>query len=52
MKRKNPGYYYTLTWSHTFEQDQDVVYFAHSYPYTFTDLCKYLDKIESDPKRK
>lgn len=38
MKRKTAGYYYTLTFSHTFEYDQDVAYFAHSYPYTYTDL--------------
>lgn len=25
---------------------------AHSYPYTYTDLQRYLDKLESDPKRK
>ena len=52
MKRKNAGYYYTLTWSITFEHDNDVVYFAHSYPYTYTDLYRYLDKLEADPKRK
>jgi cytosolic carboxypeptidase protein 2/3 len=52
MKRKNAGYYYTLTWSITFEHDADVVYLSHSYPYTYTDLQRYLDKLESDPKRK
>lgn len=29
MKRKNSGYYYTLTWSATFKHDNDIVYFAH-----------------------
>ena len=52
MRRKNAGYYYTLTFSITFEHDSDVVYFAHSYPYTYTDLQRYLDKLEADPKRK
>lgn len=52
MKRKNSGYYYTLTWQHTFEHENDVVYFAHSYPYTYTDLQRYLEKLELDPKRK
>ena len=28
---------YTLTFSYTFEYDNDVVFFAHFYPYTFTD---------------
>ena len=49
-QRKPNGYYYTLTWSISFEHDSDVVYMAHSYPYTYTDLCRYLDKLEMDPK--
>ena len=52
MKRKNPGYYYTLTFSAQFKHDNDTVYFAHCYPYTYTDLCRYLDTLEADPKRK
>lgn len=52
MKRKSAGYYYTLTWSIVFEHDNDVVYFSHSYPYTYTDMMRYLDKLEADPKRK
>jgi cytosolic carboxypeptidase protein 2/3 len=52
MKRKNQGYYFTLTWQYTFEHENDVVYFAHSYPYTFTDLQRYIEKLEADPKRK
>lgn len=52
MKRKNTGYYYTLTWSATFKHDNDTIYFAHCYPYTYTDLCRYLDALESDPKKK
>jgi hypothetical protein len=52
MKRKNSGYYYTLTWTATFKYDHDTVYFAHCYPYTYTDLCRYLDQLESDPKKK
>jgi len=39
MKRKNAGYY-------------DVVYLAHCYPYTYTDLVRYLNHLEMDPKRK
>jgi murein tripeptide amidase MpaA len=52
MKRKNAGYYYTLTFAVTFKYDNDTVYFAHSYPYTYTDLCRYLNMLEADPKRK
>ena len=31
-------YYYTFTFSHTFEHDEDQVYFAHCFPYTYSDL--------------
>ena len=38
MKRKTVGHYYTLTFSATFQNDNDTIYFAHCYPYTFSDL--------------
>jgi len=37
---------YTLTFQYTFQIPHDTVYFAHCFPYTFTDLCKYLDHIK------
>ena len=37
--------YYTLTFTHTFEHDSDTVYFAHCFPYTYTDLVDDLTKI-------
>lgn len=43
-------HYYTLTFSVQFPHDFDTVYFAHSYPYTFSDLQRYLLKIESDSR--
>ena len=52
MKRKNAGYYYTLTFSMQFDHDNDVVYLAHCYPYTYTDIVRYLNHLEMDPKRK
>jgi cytosolic carboxypeptidase protein 2/3 len=52
MKRKNAGYYYTLTWQCSFEHDKDTVYLSHSYPYTYTDMQRYLNALEADPKRK
>ena len=30
--------YYSLTFTHTFEYDDDSVFFAYCYPYTYTDL--------------
>jgi cytosolic carboxypeptidase protein 2/3 len=52
MKRKGQFHYYTLTFAVTFQHDYDTVYFAHSYPYTFSDLQRYLAKIEKDPRTK
>ena len=45
MKRKNAGYYYTLTFSIQFDYDHDTVYLAHCYPYTYSDCCEYLAKV-------
>jgi hypothetical protein len=42
-------YYYGLTWSYTFTHDDDVCYFAHCYPYTYSDLQEYLYSIATDP---
>ena len=52
MKRKTVGNYYTLTFSVKFPHDGDTVYFAHSYPYTFSDLQRYLNRLECDPRKK
>jgi cytosolic carboxypeptidase protein 2/3 len=40
-------YYYTLTFEYTFEHINDLVYFAHCYPYTYTDLSSYLNTLSS-----
>ena len=50
VKRKGAFHYYTLTFNITFQHDNDTVYFAHSYPYTYSDLMRYLDRIEADPR--
>jgi len=52
LKRKIGGFYCTLTFSVNFAHKNDIVYFAHGYPYTYTDLCKYLTELETDPKRR
>lgn len=41
--------YYTLTFTYEFGYDDDTVYFAYCYPYTFTDLQDDLNRISSDP---
>ncbi|XP_058798639.1 uncharacterized protein LOC131668464 [Phymastichus coffea] len=40
---------HTLTFNVYFPHDQDTVYLAHCYPYTYTDLQEYLGKIANDP---
>ena len=46
-KGKKTGFrfFYTLTFTYTFEQP-DTVFFAHSYPYTYSDLKRYLRTLE------
>lgn len=39
-------FYFTFTFTHTFEIDKDTVYFAHCFPYTYTDLTDDLARIE------
>ncbi|KAK3260044.1 hypothetical protein CYMTET_30984, partial [Cymbomonas tetramitiformis] len=52
IKRKNSHYYYTFTCTFEFPYDHDTVYIAHCYPYTYTDLQRYLRHLEDDPKRR
>lgn len=49
LKRKNAGFYYTLNFNLRFPYDNDTVYIAHCYPYTYTQLQKYLGTLEADP---
>lgn len=54
-KDNNQGYvqsfqqrcFYTFSFSHTFENDFDQVYFAYSVPYTYTMLTDHLCEIQS-----
>jgi cytosolic carboxypeptidase protein 2/3 len=39
--------YYTFTFTHTFEHDDDKVYFSYSQPYTYSDLTEDLCEIQS-----
>lgn len=43
--------YYTLSFTYTFQFRNDIVYFAYSLPYTYTELQKLLDSYEKDPSR-
>jgi len=42
----NDGYglnYASLTFEYTALHDNDTVYFAHCYPYTYTDVCQLVN---------
>eukprot|EP00347_Sterkiella_histriomuscorum_P004799 403359053 len=47
--QKRSKCYYTLTFSYEFQYDDDIVYFAYCYPYTYTDLQEELNRISNDP---
>ncbi|NXG56736.1 CBPC2 carboxypeptidase, partial [Hemiprocne comata] len=40
-----------LSWTSRFPHDSDTCFFAHSYPYTYTDLRRYLRALAGDPAR-
>uniref|UniRef100_A0A673U3J7 Cytosolic carboxypeptidase 2 n=1 Tax=Suricata suricatta TaxID=37032 RepID=A0A673U3J7_SURSU len=41
--------FYCLTWTVRFPHDQDTCFFAHFYPYTYTDLQCYLVSVANNP---
>ncbi|ELW48872.1 Cytosolic carboxypeptidase 2 [Tupaia chinensis] len=41
--------FYCLTWTIQFPHDQDTCFFAHFYPYTYTDLQCYLLSVAKNP---
>lgn len=45
MKKKGGGFYYTLSFQMSFKHNDDEVYMAHCYPYTYSDCCEFLQKI-------
>ncbi|XP_038174052.1 cytosolic carboxypeptidase 3 isoform X4 [Arvicola amphibius] len=44
-------HFFSLTWTFQFPHGKDTCYFAHCYPYTYTNLQEYLSGINSDPVR-
>ena len=38
--------FYTLNFSYTFEYENDSVYFAHCFPYTYSDLVSDMRSLE------
>lgn len=37
-----------MTFSYDFKYDEDVIFFAYSVPYTYSDLTEELTAIEKD----
>lgn len=48
FNRKRQAYYhhFTLSIKYDFQYENDLVYFAYCYPYTFSDLTTYLNEIK------
>ncbi|XP_052705976.1 uncharacterized protein LOC128181564 isoform X1 [Crassostrea angulata] len=46
---KSDKSFYSLTWTVKLEHNHDTVYFAHCFPYTYTDLQDYLLDMSNDP---
>jgi len=42
MKRKGGGFYYTLSFQMEFKYDNDEVYLAHCFPYTYSNCVELL----------
>ena len=42
---------YTLTFQLEVKNENDTIYFAHSYPYTYSTLQHYLMNVEQDPEK-
>lgn len=42
---------YCLTWTFEFPHDNDTCFFAHCYPYTYSDLSRDLQRWTCDPAR-
>uniref|UniRef100_A0A8C2T7C1 AGBL carboxypeptidase 3 n=1 Tax=Coturnix japonica TaxID=93934 RepID=A0A8C2T7C1_COTJA len=43
--------HFSLTWTFQFPHDRDTCYFAHCYPYTYSNLQEYLTDISKDPRK-
>ena len=48
MRENSEKQHYTLTFTYMFQYSEDEVYFAYSFPYTYSQLTDYLDAKEAD----
>jgi len=49
IRRRHGGHYATLTFTLTLPHSWDVVHVAHCYPYSYTDLQRYLAALQVSP---
>ncbi|KAL0248382.1 hypothetical protein GEMRC1_003618 [Eukaryota sp. GEM-RC1] len=52
LKRKQGSYHYTLSFCVVPDHNDDVIHFAHCYPYTYTDLRLFLRSLDRDPAKR
>ena len=52
MKKKSGGTFFTLSFSVSSQYDYDTMSVAHCYPYTYSDLNRYLSRLIADPKKR
>jgi hypothetical protein len=45
-RRHTVGKFCTLTFTYEFHTEKDTVYFAHCYPYTYSKLRRFVEKVE------
>ena len=45
-----PTQYHTLSFKFTLKHDDDIVYLAMCYPYTYTDCVRFLDGLGAPPE--
>ena len=45
MRKKSGGNYYSLQFEVSFKNDDDEIYIAHCYPYTYSDCCTLLERL-------
>ena len=51
LHKEKKKLYSSLIFNYEFEYDDDIVYFANTIPYTYTDLNRELNEFEKDEKK-
>nr|XP_045016012.1 cytosolic carboxypeptidase 3 [Jaculus jaculus] len=51
VRQDGGRHFFSLTWTFQFPHNKDTCYFAHCYPYTYTNLQEYLSAVSNDPVR-